>query len=44
MKRSAWGLSDIERRMLDEQRRFRNCVKALVLVAIVAGIFNYITQ
>jgi hypothetical protein len=44
MKRSQWGLSDIERRQEDEARRFRNAVRALLIVALVSGLVNYVTQ
>lgn len=44
MKRLQLGLTDIERRMLGQQRRLRNVVKVLVLVALVGGFINYITR
>lgn len=44
MKRSSLGLSDIERRMADDQRRVQNAIKALLLVVLVAEFLNLITQ
>jgi hypothetical protein len=44
VKRSAWGLSDIERRMEDQHRRLVNVLRALLVVALVGGLCNYITQ
>ena len=44
MKRSQWGLSDIERRHEDEARRFRNCLRALLILALLSGLVNYVTQ
>lgn len=44
MKRLELGLTDIERRQKDEQRRVRNCIKALLLITALSAIVNYATQ
>lgn len=43
-KRLELGLTDIERNQKEQVRRLRNVLKALVLVALAAGLCNYLTQ
>lgn len=38
------GLTDIERRMLDERRRLRNCGRAICIVLVVAGLLADYTR
>lgn len=44
MKRSQWGLTDIERRMADEQRRLRNVVRAIVVLVLALNLLDYLTR
>lgn len=39
MKRLRLGLTDIERRLLEERRRLRNCGLAICIILLVAGLW-----
>lgn len=44
MKRLELGLSDIERNDKEARRRMRNCIKALLFIALMGAAINYATQ
>jgi hypothetical protein len=43
-RRLEFGLTDIERNHKEAARRLRNCITALLIVALSAGLLNYLTQ